>query len=88
MVSDFTTEDKRAIASLVTVPGYQLLIEKVVKLEKDKALDRLKLAKERDEVMDAALDYRSWVKTVETLERAPMEMLDTLKKENDSIYGR
>lgn len=81
-----TLEDKRAIASLVTIKGYQLLIEKVVKLERDKALAKMKLALS-DEKLQHSYEFCAWDTVVKTLEETPKEIMEALKAEKDDIYG-
>ena len=87
MNQNLTTEQKRAIASLETVPGYSILLENAVRLDRDSALERLKLAHSRDEITDAALAFRTWDIVYDRLKRYPNEIIELLKEEGDQIYG-
>lgn len=56
MTPDLTLEEKRAISSLLTVKGFQLLIDKVVKLNRDTALTKMNLALS-DEKLQHSYDF-------------------------------
>jgi len=84
---DLTDEQKRRIAALRTIPGYKLLLEVVVKEARDAAQERLKTARGRDEILEAAMDYRAWEKVSEMLERVPRVLEEELKEKGDFVYA-
>lgn len=82
-----TTEQRRQIAALNTIPGYELLLRFVVRSNRDQALERLNLAKSRDEVTEAAYNFRAINQVLEDLIKSPQEFEAGLKEEKDEIYG-
>jgi hypothetical protein len=82
-----TKEQKRQIAALNTSPGYELLLQFVVRLNRDQALEKLNLAKTRDEVTETAYNFRAWNSVLEELTTAPKNIETALKEEKDEIYG-
>jgi precorrin-3B methylase len=87
MIQNLTTDQRRQIAALNTIPGYKLLLDFVVSLNRDQALERLKLAREREAVTEAAYDFRSWDTVVSMLRDGPKQIEQELKDEGDPIYG-
>ena len=85
-MTDLTLEEKRAISSLLTVKGFQLLIDKVVKLEREKSLTKMKLALS-DEKLQHSYEFCAWDNVVKALEETPKQMMENLKAEGDEIYG-
>ena len=85
-MTDLTLEEKRAISSLLTVKGFQLLIDKVVKLNRDSALAKMKLALS-DEKLQYSYEFCAWDNVVKALEETPKQMMESLKAEGDEIYG-
>lgn len=81
------TESQRSIASLANLKGYKALMAEFVAPNRESALDRLKVAKTETEILDAALEYRAWVKVVEILEKTPQQFVEIAKEEGDAIYG-
>lgn len=84
---NLTTEEKRALAGLKTSQGFKLLLEKVVKLNREQELDKLKIAVGGEEIVDAACRFRAWDDVVRLLEQTPEHALEELKAEGDPIYG-
>ncbi len=82
-----TKDDRRKIAALNTIPGYQLLIDKVVKLKREEALTKLRLASGRDERLDTAVGFIVWDDVVTFLTSAPRDIQEALKAEGDEVYG-
>jgi len=82
-----TLEEKRRIAALRNIAGYQLLIDKVVKLRQEQSLTHLKLARGSEEIVNAAHNFRVWDDVVKLLEDTPREIGEELKQEGDEIYG-
>lgn len=82
-----TKEQRRQIAALNTIPGYELLLRFVVKLNRDQALEKLNLAKTRDEVTEAAYNFRAYNQVLEDLIKAPQDFEAGLREEKDEIYG-
>lgn len=82
-----TKEQRRQIAALNTIPGYATLLFFVVKLNRDQALEKLNLAKTRDEVTEAAYNFRAINQVLTDLEKAPKEYEAGLIEEKDDIYG-
>ena len=82
-----TLEQRRQIAALNTIPGYELLLQFVVRSNRDQALERLNLAKSRDEVTEAAYNFRAVNQVLEDLIRAPKDFENQLREEKDAIYG-
>lgn len=83
---ELSLEEKRHIASLVTVKGYQILLEKVVQLNKDATLAKMKLALS-DEKLQYAYEFCAWDTVYKTLKGMPEETMEALKAENDEVYG-
>ena len=86
MDSNLTLEEKRAISSLLTVKGFQLIIDKVVKLNRDTALAKMKLALS-DEKLQHSYEFCAWDNVVKALEETPKQIMEDLKAEGDEIYG-
>lgn len=82
-----TKTQRQQIAALNTIPGYELLLEFVVRLNRDQALEKLNLAKTRDEVTETAYNFRAWNSILEELTNAPKKIEAALKEEGDEIYG-
>lgn len=82
-----TKEQRRQIAALNTIPGFELLLRFVVQSNRDQALERLNLAKSRDEVTEAAYNFRAINQVLEDLKLAPKDFEAQLKEEKDEIYG-
>jgi len=78
---------RRKIAALNTIEGFWILLDSVVKLNRDQALERLKLAKTRDEVTEAGYNFRAWDTVLDDLTKAPKDIEAGLKEEGDEIYG-
>jgi hypothetical protein len=85
-MTDLTLEEKRAISSLLTVKGFQLIIDKVVKLNRDSALAKMKLSLS-DEKLQYSYEFCAWDNVVKALEETPKQMMENLKAEGDEIYG-
>ena len=82
-----TLEDRRALASLASIPGYRVLLTHLVQSKREPSLDRLKTAKTRDEIADSAMEFRIWDSVLKELENLPKQAVQELKEEGDSIYG-
>ena len=85
-MTDLTLEEKRAISSLLTVKGYQLLVDKVVKLNRDSALTKMKMSLS-DEKLQYSYEFCAWDNVVKALEETPKQIMENLKAEGDDIYG-
>jgi len=48
---------------------------------------RLRQARNRDEVLEAAFEFRAWEKVMETLRKVPKEYETELKEKGDFVYG-
>ena len=86
MDSKLTLEEKRAISSLLTVKGYQLIIDKVVKLNREAALTKMKMSLS-DEKLQFSYEFCAWDNVVKALEETPKQVMENLKAEGDEIYG-
>lgn len=86
MDSNLTLEEKRAISSLLTVKGFQLLVDKVVKLNRDSALTKMKMSLS-DEKLQYSYEFCAWDNVVKALEETPKQIMENLKAEGDEIYG-
>jgi hypothetical protein len=86
MMTNLTVEEKRAISSLLTVKGFQILIDKVVKLNRDTALAKMKMSLS-DEKLQHSYEFCAWDNVVKALEETPKQMMENLKAEGDEIYG-
>jgi hypothetical protein len=84
---DLTKEEKRGIASLKTIEGYSILLKKVVELNRDTALAKLKLVNGTDAKADAAYLFCAWDEVLRIMEKLPGQMIEELKNEGDPIYG-
>jgi hypothetical protein len=80
-------DETRAIASLASIPGYRVLLDKVVKSKRDDALQRLKLARGQEARGEAGLEFAIWDDVIQLLETAPTVAVQTLQAEGDQIYG-
>ena len=86
MMNDLTLEEKRAISSLLTVKGFQLIIDKVVKLNRESALAKIKMSLS-DEKLQFSYEFCAWDNVVKALEETPKQIMENLKAEGDEIYG-
>jgi hypothetical protein len=86
MDSNLTLEEKRAISSLLTVKGFQLIIDKVVKLNRESALTKMKMSLS-DEKLQFSYEFCAWDNVVKALEETPKQIMEDLKAEGDEIYG-
>ena len=86
MDSNLTLEEKRAISSLLTVKGFQLIIDKVVKLNRESALTKIKMSLS-DEKLQFSYEFCAWDNVVKALEETPKQIMENLKAEGDEIYG-
>jgi hypothetical protein len=86
MDSNLTLEEKRAISSLLTVKGFQLIIDKVVKLNRESALTKIKMSLS-DEKLQFSYEFCAWDNVVKALEETPKQIMESLKAEGDEIYG-
>lgn len=84
---DLTLEEKRAVASLKTITGYRILLDKVVKCNQEDALVNLKLSHGSEQIIEAALRFRVWDDVLKLLHSAPEIAKDELAAEGDAIYG-
>lgn len=82
-----TVDERRQVASLQTVKGYQLVLSKVVETELQAALGRLTTSMDRDEVWRASIEYQLLKRIAGELTHLPQRMVDELKEEGDEIYG-
>lgn len=80
-------DQRQKIAALNTIEGFSILLDEVVKSSRDQALERLKLAKTRDEVTESGYNFRAWDTVLEDLKRTPKEIEQGLRDEGDTIYG-
>ena len=80
-------DETRAIASLASIPGYRVLLDKMVKSKREDALQRLKLAKGQEARGEAGLEFAIWDDVLQILETAPFVAVKTLQAEGDTIYG-
>ena len=85
-MTELTVEEKRAISSLLTVKGFQILIDKVVKLNRDTALTKMKMSLS-DEKLQYSYEFCAWDNVVKALEETPKQIMENLKAEGDEIYG-
>jgi hypothetical protein len=85
-MTDLTQEDQQLIAALVTIRGYKLLIDKVVKCNRDTALAQLKLA-DSDNKTNAAYNFCAWDEVTKILEEFPTKIMEELKRQGDPVYG-
>lgn len=83
---DLTIEEKRAIASLATVKGYQILLDKVLEWKKEQALVKMKAALS-DEKLQHSYEFCAWDEVLRTLRGFPEGLVSNLKDEGDEIYG-
>lgn len=79
-------DDKRAIASLATSPGWRLLVAEVRKLQ-TASMERLKLTNVRDDIVASAVELRTLERVAVLLETLPPETVEELKQQGDEIYG-
>jgi hypothetical protein len=86
MMTELTLEEKRAISSLLTVKGFQVIIDKVVKLNRETALAKMKMSLS-DEKLQHSYEFCAWDNVVKALEETPKQMMESLKAEGDEIYG-
>lgn len=86
-MAKLTDEQQRKVASLVTNEGYRILTDVVITEARDTSLWRLRQARNRDEVLEAAFEFRAWEKVMETLRKVPKEYETELKEKGDFVYG-
>ena len=82
-----TTDQKRQIASLETVAGWELVLLNVVEAEKTAVLDRLLTTDDGDRQRTMAVELRTLHRILARLRDYPREMVRQLKEEGDEIYG-
>lgn len=83
---ELSLEEKRQVASLVTVKGYQVLLDKVLEWKKDQALTRMKAALS-DEKLQFSYEFCAWDEVLKTLRGFPEQQVQILKEEKDEVYG-
>lgn len=83
---ELSLDEKRQVASLVTVKGYQVLLDKVVEWKKEQALVKMKAALS-DEKLQHSYEFCAWDEVLRTLRGFPEELVSILKDEGDEIYG-
>jgi hypothetical protein len=81
-----TTDEKRAIAALATMPGYALMVQ-TLRDETRRVLDILRLTDDQGKILNAAVELRLLDRLTEQFDKRPREMIAELKKEGDPIYG-
>jgi DNA-binding MarR family transcriptional regulator len=81
-----TTDEKRAIAALATMPGYALMVQ-TLRDETRRVLDILRLTDDQGKILNAAVELRLLDRLTEQFDKRPREMIAELKKEGDAIYG-
>jgi hypothetical protein len=85
-MTNLTQEEQQLIASLVTIRGYKLLVDKVVRCNRDTALAQLKLA-DADGKTNAAYHFCAWDEVTKILEEFPTKIMEELKQQGDPVYG-
>jgi hypothetical protein len=86
-MTNLSQDETRALASLHTLVGYRVLLDKVVKSKREDALTKLKLATAQENIVSAALEFRVWDDVTKTLQDLPAQAVEELKTEGDTIYG-
>jgi hypothetical protein len=80
-------EERRRIAALATVPGYQKVLDLVIKTAMKDAESRLTSTVEQDKLYRAAIEFQ-WARLMyNELSNLPKRLVDELKDEGDQIYG-
>jgi hypothetical protein len=81
------TEERRRIAALATVPGYQKVLDLVLKPAIKDAESRLTSTTDQDKLYRAAIEFQ-WAKLMyNELSNLPLRLAEELKDEGDQIYG-
>lgn len=83
---ELSLEEKRHIASLATVKGYQILLDRVLEWKKEQALVKMKAALS-DEKLQFSYEFCAWDEVLRTLRGFPEELVSILKEAKDEIYG-
>ena len=82
-----TVEERRHIASLQTVKGYQQVVTLVVGAEMDAVRDRLLTSTDKETVWKSSVEYQLLQRLLGELTGLPQRMVEALKEEGDEIYG-
>lgn len=82
-----TLESSRALAALHTIPGFHLLLNEVVNLKREATLDKLKTAREQQDIVIAAMEFRIWDEVYKSLRATVADAVRELKEQGDEIYG-